>query len=81
MGNRRNQGRNTSQTQIECYNGGNTLKDLLMSPKDKASITKQSNILHWFYCSRTECDDEYIGVSARTFEERYCEGTIYVVCI
>ena len=42
-----------------------------MSPKDKESITKQSNIIYWYKCGRTECDDEYTGESARTFEERY----------
>ena len=36
-------------------------------------ITKQSNIIYWFKCDRTVCDDDYIGESARTFEERYKE--------
>ena len=44
-----------------------------MFPKDKEAITKQSNIIYWYKCGRTECDDEYIGESARTFEERYRE--------
>ena len=55
------------------FKGGNTLKNLLMFPKDREAITKQSNIIYWFKCGRTECDDEYIGESARTFEERYKE--------
>ena len=42
-----------------------------MFPKDRETITKQSNITYWFKCGRTECDDEYIEESARTFEERY----------
>ena len=29
--------------------------------------------MYWFKCGRTECYDEYIGESARTFEERYKE--------
>ena len=49
------------------------MKNLLMFPKDREAITKQSNIIYWFKCSRTECDDEHIGESARTFEERYKE--------
>ena len=49
------------------------MKNLLMFPKDREAITKQSNIIYWFRCGRTECDDEYIGESARTFEERYKE--------
>ena len=55
------------------FKGGNTLKKLLMFPKDRGAITKQSNIIYWFKCGRTECDDEYIGESARTFEQRYKE--------
>ena len=35
------------------------------------AITKQSNIMYWYKCGRPVCDDEYIGESARTFEERY----------
>ena len=44
-----------------------------MFPKDREAIIKQSNIIYWFRYGRTECDDEYIGQSARTFEERYKE--------
>ena len=95
--NRRDQGKNTSQTQKKChivvpytkgicenykticskygvqvyFKGGNTLKNILMFAKDKETITKQSNIIYWYKCGRIECDDEYIGESARTFEERY----------
>ena len=53
------------------FKGGNTLKSLLMFPKDKKEIKKQSNIIYWYKCGRTECDDEYIGELTRTFEERY----------
>ena len=42
-------------------------------PKDREAKTKQSNIIYWFKCGRTECGEEYIGESARTFEERYKE--------
>ena len=46
---------------------------MLMFPKDREDKTKQSNIICWFKCGRTECDEEYIGESARTLEERYKE--------
>ena len=36
-------------------------------------MKKQSNIMYWYKCGRTECDDEYIGESASTFEEIYKE--------
>ena len=55
------------------FKGENTLKNQLMFPKYREVITKQSNIIYWFRCGRTDCDDEYIGESARTFEERYKE--------
>ena len=55
------------------FRGGNTLKNLLMFPKDKDEMKKKSNIIYWYRCGRTECDDEYIGESARTFEERFKE--------
>ena len=53
--------------------GGNTLKNLLMFPKDKDEMKKQSNIIYWYRYGRTECDGEYIEESARTFEERFKE--------
>ena len=63
-----------SKYEVQVYfKEGNTLKNLLMFSKDKESITKHSNIIYWFKCDRTECDDECIGESARTFEERYRE--------
>ena len=55
------------------FKGGNTLKNLLMFPKDRDAIIKQSKIIYWFKCGRTECGEEYIGESARTFKERYKE--------
>ena len=55
------------------FKGGNTLKSLLIFPKDKEAIIKQRNIIYWFKCGKTERDEEYIGESARTFEEQYKE--------
>ena len=65
----------SSKYGVQAYfKGGNTLKSLLMFPKDKEEVKKLSNIVYWYKCGRTECDDEvYIGESARTFEERYKE--------
>ena len=56
------------------FKGGNTLKNLLMFPKHREAITKQSNIIYWFKCGKTECDDEYMKESSRTFEEKYKEN-------
>ena len=48
---------------------GNTIKSLLMAPKDKDPITKKSGIIYRFKCNRVECDDEYIGESSRKYGE------------
>ena len=55
------------------FRGGNTQKNLLMFPKGKDEMKKQSNIIYSYRCGRTECNDEYNGESARTFEERFKE--------
>ena len=55
------------------YKGGNTIKGLLMAPKDKDHITMKSGIIYRFKCNRVDCDDEYIGESSRTFGERFKE--------
>ena len=46
---------------------------LLVAPKDKDHITKKSGIIYRYKCDRLECNEEYIGESARTFGERYRE--------
>ena len=53
--------------------GGLTIKDLLMSPKDKDTIWKKSGIIYRYKCNRLDCEEEYIGESARNFTERYKE--------
>ena len=53
--------------------GGPTIKNLLMTPKDKDPILKRSGVIYRFKCNRVECDEEYIGESARNFGERFKE--------
>ena len=55
------------------YKGGNTVKSILMAPKDKNHTTKKSGIMYRFKCNRVECDDEYIGESSRRFGKRFRE--------
>ena len=55
------------------FKGGQTIKDLLMTPKDKDSITNKSGVIYRFKCSKDGCEEEYIGESARTFAERFKE--------
>ena len=47
------------------YKGGNTIKGLLMTPKDKDHITMKSGIIYRFKWQRVDSDDEYIGESSR----------------
>ena len=58
--------------QVSCK-GGTTIKNLLMSPKDKYPIQKQSGVIYRYQCDRVDCDEEYIGESSRTFSERFKE--------
>ena len=53
--------------------GGPTIKNLLMTPKDKDPILKRSRVTYRFKCNRVECNEEYIGESARNFGERFKE--------
>ena len=55
------------------FKGGNTIKNLLVSPKDKDPMVSQSDAIYWYQCGDLTCDDEYIGETSRTFGERYKE--------
>ena len=55
------------------FKSGKTMKDELVAPKDEDHITNKSGVIYRFKCDRLECDEEYIGETSRTFEERYRE--------
>ena len=55
------------------FKGGNTIKNLLLAPKDKDTIQKKSGVIYRHKCDWVECDEEYIGESSRTFGERFKE--------
>ena len=55
------------------FKGGTTIKNLLMAPKGQDPMKKRSRVIYRYKCNRVECDDEYIGESSRTFEERFKE--------
>ena len=63
-------GRYGIQTHFKC---GRTIKNLLVSPKDKDPMVNQSGAIYWYQCGDLSCDDEYIGETSRTFGERYKE--------
>ena len=58
--------------QVYCKEG-TTIKNLLMAPKDRDPIQKQSGVIYKYHCERMDCDEEYIGESSRTFGERFKE--------
>ena len=58
--------------QVYCK-GGTTIKNLLMAPKDKDPIQKQSGVIYRYQCDMVDCDDEYIGETSGIFGERFRE--------
>ena len=48
------------------FKGGRTIKNLLVSPKDKDPMVNQSGAIYWYHCGDLGCDDEYIGETSRT---------------
>ena len=55
------------------FKGGTTIKNLLVAPKDKDPMMKNSRVIYSYKCGRVICDEEYIGESSRTFGERFKE--------
>ena len=45
----------------------------MVSPKDKDNITSKGSVIYSYTCGEIDCDEEYIGVSGRTFGERFKE--------
>ena len=55
------------------FKGGQTLKNILVSPKDKVIMANKNSVIYSYSCGRIDCDEEYIGKSGRTFGERFKE--------
>ena len=55
------------------FKGGQTLKNILMSPKDKDGITSKNSVIYSYTCGSIDYGEEYIGELGRTFGERYKE--------
>ena len=55
------------------FKGGSTIKNLLVSSKDKDPMVSQSDAIYWYQCGNLTCHDEYIGETSRTFGEIYKE--------
>ena len=52
------------------FKRANTIRCLLVPPKDKDSITQKNGIIYRYKWNGLDCDKEYIGKSTRTFRER-----------
>ena len=55
------------------FNGGNNIRNLLMTPKDKDTITYKTKVTFKYRCDRLACDEEHIGESTKTFGIRLKE--------
>ena len=55
------------------FRGGNTIRDLLVHPKDRDTILQKSGVIYRYKGGRVDCEEEYIGKSGRTFAERFRE--------
>ena len=55
------------------FKGNNTIKNLLVSPKNKDPMENKSGIIYWFQCEDLACDEKYIRETSRTFGERFKE--------
>ena len=60
------------------FKGGNTIKNLLVAPKDTDNIVQKSGVIYRYKCDKLGCDEEYTGKSERTFMERLKETFPYI---
>ena len=55
------------------FKGTNTVKQLLMAPKDKDPKLAKSGVIYRYKCPNTNCREQYIVESGRTLGDRYKE--------
>ena len=55
------------------FKGTNTIKTLLMAPKDRDNKHEKSGIIYKFKCPHVNCPEEHIGESGRTLGDRVKE--------
>ena len=56
-----------------CFKGINTLKSLLMHPKDKLSTSQKKDVVYHWECRADRCNSSYIGETLRSLGERVKE--------
>ena len=55
------------------FRGGDTIRDLLVHPKDRDIILQKSGVIYRYKHGRVDCEEKYIGESGSTFAERFRE--------
>ena len=56
-----------------CFKGVNTLKSMLMHPKDKISNDQKKDLVYHWECKADGCNSSYIGETSRALSERVKE--------
>ena len=52
------------------FKGNQTIKQILMKPKDKDPKDSKSGVIYSYQCPHLDCDEEYVGETSRTLGER-----------
>ena len=55
------------------FKGSNTIRTLLMAPKDKDTKLQKSGVIYKYKCPQINCPEEYIGENGRGFGDRLKE--------
>ena len=56
-----------------CFKGVNTLKSMLMHPKDKIHTDQKKDVVYHWECKADRCKSLYIGETSRALGERVKE--------
>ena len=56
-----------------CFKGVNTLKSMLMHPKDKISNDQKKDLVYHWECKADGCNSSYIGETSRALGKRVKE--------
>ena len=57
-----------------CFKGVNTLKSLLMHPKDKIPTNQKKDVVYFWECQADRCKSSYVGETSRALSERVKEN-------
>ena len=56
-----------------CFKGQNTIKLMLMHPKDKVDPSLQKDVVYQWSCIKSNCKSSYIGETSRSLSEHVQE--------